>query len=71
MATDPNGAMELHFIQEYLHARGCTLESVRAMPDILGRRLLTDAAEHASLRLAAIEARAHFVDSIHGRTGGA
>ena len=71
MATDPSGTMELHFIQEYLHARGCTLESVRAMPDTIGRGLLAAAAEHASLRLTEIEARAHFVDSIHGRTGGA
>jgi hypothetical protein len=69
MVTDPSGTMELHFIQEYLHARGCTPESIRAMPDAIGRRLLADAAEHASLRLTEIEARARFVESIHGRPG--
>lgn len=70
MATDPTGTIELHLIEEYLHARGYTLASVRAMPDAVSRVLLAAAAEHASLRLTEIEARAHFVDSIHGRTDG-
>jgi hypothetical protein len=70
MATDPSGIMELHLIEEYLHARGYTLQSVRAMPEAISRTLLAAAAEHASLRLTEIEARAHFVESIHGRTTG-
>ena len=69
MATDPSGIMELQLIEEYLHGRGYTLRSVRALPETERRPLLAAAAEHASLRLAEIDARAQLLDSLHGRPG--
>lgn len=66
MATDPGGIMEQQLIEEYLQARGHTLRSVRALPELEGRPLLAAAAEYASLRLTEIEARAHYLDSLRG-----
>ena len=63
---DPHAALERVIMDEFLTARGHTRHSVAELPASERVMLLTAAAEHASLRLAEIEARAHYVDKIHG-----
>jgi hypothetical protein len=52
-------------IDEYLESRGQTRHSVRDLPEPQALRLLRAASDYASLRLAEIDARAHYVDAIH------
>ena len=63
---DPNGLLESELINEFLRTRGYDLQSVENLPDDERRRLLRQASMHAAGRLTEIEARAHFVDELHG-----
>ena len=51
-------------MDEFLADRGHTLQSIKMLPAARRRELLRGAAEHASLRLAEIESRAHFVKDL-------
>lgn len=62
---DRQAALERSLIAEFLESRGHTRQSVATLPEAETERLLKAAAEHASLRLAEIESRAHYVDGIH------
>ena len=57
-------ALECALIDEFLADRGHTLQSMRMLPAALREALLCAAAEHASLKLAEIESRAHFVKDL-------
>lgn len=63
--ADPEGPLEQRLIDEYLESRGQTRRSVRELPEREALRLLRGASDYASLRLAEIDARAHYVDAIH------
>jgi len=65
---DPNGPLESQLINEFLRMRGYDLRSLDRLPDDERRRLLREASMHAAGRLTQIEARAHFVDGLHGDT---
>jgi hypothetical protein len=60
----PQGTLERALITEYLAKRGYTLHSVNSLPGGDRESLLRGAAAFAALRLAEIEARAHFLDEI-------
>ncbi len=62
---DPNSALEQSLIREFLTAHGQTRQSMDTMPETDAAELLRAAIEFASLRLAEIQARAHYVDEIH------
>ena len=62
---DPNGQLEQQLIDEYLESRGRTRRTVRDLPEREALSLLEAASDYASLRLAEIIARAHYVDEIH------
>ena len=64
---DPNGPLEQLLIGEYLESRGQTRRTVRDLPEREALSLLEAASDYASLRLAEIIARAHYVDEIHRR----
>ena len=64
---DPNGPLERLLIGEYLESRGQTRRTVRDLPEREALSLLEAASDYASLRLAEIIARAHYVDEIHRR----
>ena len=51
METDPGGVMEYLLVENYLHAQGHTLRSVRELPDAQRRPLLAAAARYASLKM--------------------
>ena len=57
-------ALERALMDEFLSDRGHTLQSIRTLPAPRREELLRGAAEHASLRLAEIESRAHFVKDL-------
>ena len=57
-------ALECALMDEFLSDRGHTFQSIETLPAARRRELLRGAAEHASLRLAEIESRAHFVKDL-------
>ena len=63
-STDPHGPLEYALIDEFLAERGHTWQSLDQLPPAQRRELLRRAASYATLRLAEIESRAHFVDDI-------
>jgi hypothetical protein len=65
--SDPHGPLEQRLIEEYLAARGHTRHSLATLAGSEAESLLRAASEYASLRLAEMEARAHYVDEIGGR----
>jgi hypothetical protein len=63
-STDPHGPLECALIDEFLAERGHTLLSIDKLPLPERQELLRRAASYATLRLAEIESRAHFVDDL-------
>ena len=63
-SADPHGPLACALIDEFLADRGHTLQSVGSLPLSERRELLRRAASYATLRLAEIEARAHFVGDL-------
>jgi hypothetical protein len=61
---EPHAALERAMIEAFLAERGYTLRSVDALRPADREPLLRAAVAFATLRLAEIEARAHFVDEI-------
>jgi hypothetical protein len=68
MIQDPLSALEIGFIDEFLTLSGFTREAVVRLPRLDAARILSAACEYASLRLAQIESRAHYVDEMHSRS---
>ena len=66
-STDTHGPLECALIDEFLAGRGHTLRSVDKLPPEERRELMRRAASYATLRLAEIEARAHFVEDLERR----
>jgi hypothetical protein len=65
-SMDPHGPLECALIDEFLAERGHTLRSVGSLPLPERRELLRRATSYATLRLAEIESRAHFVGDLEG-----
>jgi hypothetical protein len=63
---DPMGRLERALIDEFLTAQGCTLSTVQQKPATERQALLRQAAQYADGRLAEIEARAAYIQQIHG-----
>jgi len=65
---DPLAALERILIDEFLALRGFSRRSIARFPPPERALLLGAACEYASLRLAEIESRAHYVDEMHKST---
>ena len=63
-SDDPYGPLECALMDEFLAERGHTLQSVGRLPMPERREMLRSAASYATLRLAEIEARAHYVSDL-------
>ena len=63
----PAAELERELIAAYLAKSGHDLHSLMARRDPEARALLVEAAHHASEKLSEIEARAHYVRSLHGQ----
>jgi hypothetical protein len=66
---DPRSELERAIMAEFLHDRGHTLSSARALPTAEAHALLQQASVYASCRLTEVESRAHFVDDMHAPGG--
>jgi len=66
---DPRSELERAIMAEFLHDRGHTLSSARALPPAEAHALLQQASVYASCRLTEVESRAHFVDDMHAPGG--
>lgn len=62
---DLHAGLEEVLIEQYLEGLGRTRQSLRELPAEEAAALLAAAARHASLRLAEVEARAHYTEEIH------
>jgi hypothetical protein len=66
---DPQARLERALIDEFLKARGTTLDTVGQKPPAERQALLTQATRYALGRLAEIDARAAYLHEIHGGSG--
>jgi hypothetical protein len=66
LPNDMNAQLERAFIEQYLADRGFTLHVLHTLPPEIARELMAGASTFASSRLAEVEARAQFVDEVHG-----
>jgi hypothetical protein len=63
---DPQAQLERAFIEEYLQQRGCSLATLSSKPPAERQELMIHATQYADMRLAEIDARAAYVQQIHG-----
>ena len=47
----PQSKLERKYIQEYLHSKGASLESLGELPKAEQQRLMSEASQYASLKL--------------------
>jgi hypothetical protein len=64
--TDPEASLEEQLIRDYLRERGYDQAALDALSESDRRTLLAAASEHASDKLAEIEARTHFLRTLSG-----
>jgi hypothetical protein len=63
---DPEARLEQAYIDEFLQSRGYDRPALARLPEKERDRLLTEASTYAATKLTAIEARAAFVNELHG-----
>jgi len=61
----PQSALERKLIEEYLSEKGYHLSDLQALPEREARRLMREACNYASLKLAEVESRAQLRKEIH------
>lgn len=65
--SDPLADLERELIRAYLAGAGHDFQSLVARTDDDARRLLAEASKYASTKLSEIEARLHYLRSLHGQ----
>jgi hypothetical protein len=63
---EPEAALERAFIDDYLKTHGHDPRALRMLPEEQVRTILREAVQYAAARLAELEARAHYVNELHG-----
>ena len=63
---DPFGELERQLIAAFLAGAGHDLGTLLARHDDEAKRLLAEASQYASAKLCEVEARSHFVHTLHG-----
>jgi hypothetical protein len=63
---DKYAQLERAFIEEFLRMNGLDSHTVLALPEDKRLAILTQASSYAAVKLAEVEARAHYVSDIHG-----
>lgn len=64
---DPLAELERHLIHAYLAGAGHDFRALTARDDDEARGILAAASRYASTRLSEIEARLHYLRSLHGQ----
>lgn len=62
----PESFMEKMLLEEYLRGKGFELKDLHTLPEEQARRLMTEASQYASLKMAQVESSAHFREKIRG-----
>lgn len=63
---DKQAELARSFIEERLKSQGYSLKTLCELPPEEAKRIMIDASVYASVKLAEVEDKAHFVHSIHG-----
>ena len=63
----PLGQLERALIDEFVRQRGYDPQGLSGLPEREREELLKQASQHASARMAEVEARSHYLDEIHDR----
>ena len=66
--ASPTADLELLYIDEYLHEIGYSMRELDALPEKEATRLMTEASQYASLKLAELESRARLRTKIRNVT---
>lgn len=66
LSEGPQSALERRFLREYLHEKGYRMEDLSKLPAEEAKKLMREACQYASLKLAEVESRAHFREEIRG-----
>lgn len=61
----PQSKLEWKYIQEYLQSKGASIKTLGKLPKDEQQRLMSEACQYASLKLAEVESRAKFRHDIH------
>ena len=62
---DPAARLEQALRQEFLQVRGVDERALAALPERERQRLLQEASQYVSGRLAEVRARAHLIEELH------
>jgi len=63
---DRYAQLERALIDEFLRMNGLDAQTVLGLPEEKRLAILTQASEYAAVKLAEVEARAHYLHDIHG-----
>ena len=63
---DKQAELARNFIEERLKSQGYSLKTICDLPEEEAKRIMIDASIYASVKLAEVEDKAHFVRSLHG-----
>jgi hypothetical protein len=66
-ADSPLAVLEQAFVEEYLRGRGYSRDLLTRLPRATADRILAEAEEEASLLLAQIESRTHYLKNLDER----
>lgn len=66
-ATGPLAELEAAFVDDYLRGRGYSRDQLARMPRAAADRILAEAEAEASLLLAQIESRTHYLSDLDER----
>jgi hypothetical protein len=66
LLEEPQAALERAFIDDYLKTHGHDPRTLQTLPEDEVRRILREAVQYAAARLSELEARAHYVNELHG-----
>ena len=67
---EPLAELERHLIAAYIAGAGQDVHDLRTRSDDAARHLLAEASRYASAKLSEIEARFHYLHSLHGDASG-
>lgn len=65
LSTAP-GHLERAYLEQYLQGLGFSLASLANLPPAQATQLMKAASLYASMQLAEVETRSHFVEDMHG-----
>jgi len=68
MIEEPLAELERQLIKAYVAGAGEDVQLLRTRTDERARQLLVNASRYASEKLSEIEARLHYLRSLHGQT---